>query len=256
MKVGNIVLLSVLLITICTGVAGASLVGYWKMDEGAGTTATCSVNSPANDGTLLGTTAFTTEGVNIDGADDGGIVTGLTGIAGANARTITAWIKAEPGILNAAIVSWGSSWGGAATYGHRFSMKVNNNNTAGQLRVEIGGGYVYGATPINDGQWHHVACTLAQDETVNANVKLYVDGVLETTTGGGTKPINSDAVPINIGWTGVATSQYQFNGVINEVRIYDEELGADEIAALVPEPATLIMLGVGGLGLLKHRRRN
>ncbi len=243
MKKTNCLIVTCLSIALLANVGQASLVGHWKLDEGIGATTACEVDSPTNDGTILGGASFTTSdlapvpGGNSSayvgtGAGGEGVETGLAGIAGANARTITAWIKTEPDALNTAIVSWGSSYGGSSTFGHRFSMKINNINTPGQLRVEIGGGFVYGTTSINDGQWHHVACTLAQDETANANVKLYVDGALETTTGGGSSPINSDAVPVCIGCTGVGT-QMQYKGVIDEVRIYDEELSQADIQAIM-----------------------
>jgi hypothetical protein len=45
-----------------------------------------------------------------------------------------------------------------------------------------------------------------------------------------------------------------FNGAIDDLRIYDNALSAEEVAALVPEPTTIALLGIGGLGLLRRRR--
>jgi len=44
-----------------------------------------------------------------------------------------------------------------------------------------------------------------------------------------------------------------YDGYIDEVRVYDEALDAAAIQALVPEPATIALLGLGGL-LLRRRR--
>jgi hypothetical protein len=43
-------------------------------------------------------------------------------------------------------------------------------------------------------------------------------------------------------------------GYIDEVRISDSALGVNELLFSVPEPATMILLGLGGLNLLKKRR--
>ena len=42
-------------------------------------------------------------------------------------------------------------------------------------------------------------------------------------------------------------------GFIDEVRISDAALSTSELLMVIPEPATLILLGLGGLGLLKRR---
>ena len=42
-------------------------------------------------------------------------------------------------------------------------------------------------------------------------------------------------------------------GFIDEVRISDAALGASDFLFVIPEPMTLVLLGLGGLGLLKRR---
>jgi hypothetical protein len=42
-------------------------------------------------------------------------------------------------------------------------------------------------------------------------------------------------------------------GFIDEVRISDAALDASDFLFVIPEPMTLVLLGLGGLGLLKRR---
>jgi len=44
-----------------------------------------------------------------------------------------------------------------------------------------------------------------------------------------------------------------FYGAIDDVRIYDNALSPAEVMALVPEPATVLLLGAG-LCLIRRRR--
>ena len=46
---------------------------------------------------------------------------------------------------------------------------------------------------------------------------------------------------------------FWFAGELDDFRFYDEALGAEEIGAMIPEPATMILLGLGGLLIRKRR---
>ena len=102
----------------------------------------------------------------------------------------------------------------------------------GLTRVEVTGGWVQGSHPVNDGQWHHIACTFQNDGSPNAtDVKLYVDGAQETTlTSTSSQAINTISNgPVEIG--NDPQGRY-FSGVIDEARIYNRALSAAEIASL------------------------
>lgn len=61
----------------------------------------------------------------------------------------------------------------------------------------------------------------------------------------------------SVTWLGAATFSQprKMVGLIDDARIYGRALNADEIASIVPEPATISLLALGGLGFLTMRRR-
>ncbi len=72
------------------------------------------------------------------------------------------------------------------------------------------------------GEWYHAACTYD-----GSNVKMYIDGLnVKTCPYTGTPVTSSD--PVTIGYAGFHTF---FNGIIDEVRIYNRALNDDEITA-------------------------
>ena len=100
---------------------------------------------------------------------------GYNGVPSTEPRTFMTWVKAVPddtGIL----VNWGHN-----VAGEQIAVRIFNN----VLRVSLSGTVIYGQTVINDGEWHHIA-VVAPDNIV-VNMKLYVDGIEETRTIGGTQ---------------------------------------------------------------------
>jgi hypothetical protein len=98
--------------------------------------------------------------------------------------------------------------------------------------------------------WYHVA---AVRDAVNSQISYYVNGHLEVTL-----PFSNADLSNNAKLTiGQLSEEYihNFAGPIDDVRIYNHALTAQEIAAIVPEPATLVMLGIGGIVLRMRRGR-
>ena len=83
---------------------------------------------------------------------------------------------------------------------------------------------------VPSGQWVHLAATYETTET-GSEIKLYIDGALATTTmleeGVGTTSFND----ILIGYD--AANQTYFDGLIADVRVYNDTLDAAEILAIV-----------------------
>ncbi len=143
-------------------------------------------------------------------------IDGYKGVGGTDARTVEAWIKTST--ANNEIVSWGLN-----STSQKWIMRVNGG---GQLRTEVAGGYIIGSTILTDGQWHHVACVL--DGSAVNNIKLYVDGALETISSSQNIAINTENVTSGDVTIGHGTNNTFFKGSIDNVRIWSAALnGAD-----------------------------
>lgn len=166
--------------------------------------------------TLFGTAQ---NGLHLDGVDDH-IQTTYTGISGSAARTVEAWIKTSAtAVSNQQVIT---DWGSMST-GTRFTMNLLWSNS---IRLEAGGNGLSGTTPVNDGNWHHVAAVY--DPLATNSISLYIDGVLEV-AGNLTVSINTaSTVALKIGER--LDGINNFEGTIDEVRIWDVARSATEIA--------------------------
>jgi hypothetical protein len=199
------------------------LLGWWKLDEVSGGTAEDSSGSD-HSGTLHGDQGWQPNGGKVGGAlkldGDGDYVEvsdesdfDLTGQI-----TVAAWIKTrafDKG-RQAIVAKGGSAW------------RLHRNLKTDNIRFNITYGYepsAVGKVNVNDGQWHHIVG--AYD---GAQLCLYVDGELDSSKKT-SKSIMTNNEPVCIGENSEQTGRY-WNGLIDDVRIYNYALSRDEIAAL------------------------
>jgi len=223
--------------------AQAGLVAHWTLDDGAmdNTTTLATDLVGGHDGTLTNfadpTASWITSGLppvvggttaalEFDGANDYVVATGYQGVTGTQARTVSSWIKVPTdGYIDGEIISWGTNSGG-----QKFIVRIQDSNgTAGALRVEINGGYVVGTTPLNDDTWHHVA-VMFPDGTDNVNdARLFVDGVYDGYSAVQGRSMNTAASEdVRIG---VGHANHEFEGQMDDVRIYDNAQTPADILA-------------------------
>ena len=207
-----------------------SLVAWWKLDEGLGTTVV-DYSGNGHHGKFTGQVEW------VDGIDSGALqfpsgwveMTEYEGVLGTQNRTVTAWIKTTG---YGDIVSWGIS----TEDGKKWIFCVNHNagnGTFEALRTECAGSRIVGSTVLTDGQWHHVASVLdsAGTPTIN-NIKLYVDGVREVISDSVVVDVNTTSEGRTV-WLGEGHHSRMFPGLIDDVRIYDRALTQDEIKLLM-----------------------
>ncbi|MFK7949935.1 MAG: LamG-like jellyroll fold domain-containing protein [Saprospiraceae bacterium] len=134
------------------------------------------------------------------------------GIGGNGDRTMEAWINST--VANKEMISWGIN---SST--EKWSFRINGNGT---IRAEVNGGFIYGTTNVDDGQWHHVACVLTGSNIANA--QLYVDGVLETVGANQSQTVNTNTTTnVTIGH---GRNNTYFSGLMDDVRIWNTTLSA------------------------------
>jgi hypothetical protein len=244
----RLLLPALFLLGVCTSHAG--LVFHYAFDESSGTTAADSSGS-GNTGTLNGMTGteWTTGKVggalSFDGTNDYVEAIGYKGISGTNAQTVAFWFQTSNSGVQMPLVAYGDFW-----------LALLNNNVVGLI---LDGNNFYAGSNLTDGDWHHFAVTIPANST-SGDVVLYVDGA--GTNGSGTTLINM--APANDVLIGKVT--LLFNGLLDDVRMYDHALSAGEVSALAamgsstaPEPASVFaslgLLTAAGCGLREWRRR-
>ncbi|MHC4596871.1 MAG: LamG domain-containing protein, partial [Planctomycetota bacterium] len=209
------------------------LVGWWKFDDGSGTTAKDSSRN-GHDGTLNGDPQWVAGqlggALDFDGAGDFVEVPHNPSLSITNEITIAAWTNMRGNASGEmAIVSKG---GWSAN-----DLPYELTETPGSIiywQFYDDGGRDNCAPPSPPvDEWHHIAATY--DGTI---FKCYIDGQLAQEWGYvGKMPENTASVTIGRRSRG-GTS---FNGMIDEVAIFNRALGAEEIPNL--------MIGMGDFGL-------
>ena len=210
----------------------AGLVLHWKLNGVSGPTAADS-SGAGNNGTVVGASWNPSGGIlggalQFDGTDDY-VWSSYQGITGSNPRTCAAWIKTDR--PSGEIMTWGDRDIDAARW-------VVWLDQTGVLRVDVGGGYIFGTTVLTDDLWHHIAVTSGGSTT--DNIALYVDGRIETISGIVSRSINTKArATAKLGvFQLLYLKGYYFGGLIDDARIYDRVLSLREIWNLAKTATT------------------
>ena len=229
---------------------------FYHFDAGVGTAVLDSAGS--NSGTLVGSVlpqwiapgeqgsaalSFSGNGVYNSATNQSAVQTSsnLATILGSTS-TLDVWVKTTQ-------VGSNSHYQAPAITGADQAGSANDINwgvldATGRIGLYVGdSGGVFSTNPINDGQWHNVAMT--RDATTGV-IQLFVDGVLNATglgdVGAKSAPFNLISALSNVAADGATfTGGNYFNGQLDELSIYNQVLGANDIAGfgLVPAPPTL-----------------
>ena len=115
------------------------------------------------------------------------------------------------------------------------------------ISAEHGSGY-------NDGEWYHLAVVFDRDDTTPTTVTVtnYINGVpLGSVTVENMDAVGDGTRDIEIGEFD-GTGAVHFEGMMDRVAISNETLAPGSF--VIPEPATLILLGLGSIATLRRKR--
>lgn len=225
------------------GQIASGLLNYWDFEGDAADSASLypgHSSATNNDGSINGNVTFTTS------KDAGfGRAGNFPGVAGDNITiedptagtddidrtgadlSISIWFQAA---------SWTAGWQAILAHGEGQDYRIARSGTSNPARfsavvgtTDMQTGTTYGATPAGDGLWHHLVVTGVNGGTG----RLYVDGVLESTSTGLNDPtvsIGSNTTRLCIGCN--PANGREFNGLIDEVAMWNRELTPAEITAI------------------------
>jgi hypothetical protein len=206
---------------------------HWRLDETSGTTAADATGNGFN-GTYFGSVSRGAPGVAGSGAvtfnGTNALVASATSIPAQPTFSVEAWFRTTTQ-RGGKLVGFGNSQSGTSSNYDRHVYMTD----AGRLVFGVFAGSYPGSVQsiqstgsYNDGNWHHVVGTLGR-----GGMTLFVDGAAV-----GTNPtalasfyngywrVGGDNLN---GWPARPTSSY-FNGVIDEVAVYDYALTAGQAA--------------------------
>ncbi len=206
--------------------AEKNLVGWWKLDETAGTTVADS-SKHERKGTLEDGLSFDSssapgrigKALKFDGKQNRIKVTGYKGVTGMTPRTAAVWIKTSKN--RGDIIRWGSNDAGKI-----FRIGF----IRGHVGLDPSGGYLYMNENIADDKWHHVVIVVTEGDPPNLHdhAKLYLDGKPAAIHDIGLL----DLWPLDTGDQEEVTIGRGFSGLIDEVRLNDRALTGEEIEQL------------------------
>jgi len=227
---------ALLLGMVPTRVADADLVGWWRFNEGSGDTANDSSGN-GHHGTLLGNPEW---------------VAGPDGFGGALAFHPDKCIGVDCGFFDPTngtgqfTVAFWAFWDGTGTYQHFITKSAAWGADTMMFQVELWGAHTDASYTDRVGISHATAGSVAffimpKNEWVHlavtfdgTNAVIYLNGVDEE----GPKPfsIGPDVdAQVEIGYTSTRPSGIDrtFEGILDEVRIYDKALTVDEIQVVM-----------------------
>ena len=205
-----------------------NLVGWWKLDELSGSVCMDSA-APAQNG------VYTSPELAIPGATP---TTGTAARFNGTTAKVDVPFSAELNPPQFTVALWVNVQGGSSSYRSPLTSRESvpmagyvfyaGQNNLWQFWTGAGSGWkVLNAGAVKINEWIHLAGTYDGSST-----RFYTNGVLAGSTNAAFQPNSKYPTRIGSGGSEQATGQYWFPGSVDDVRIYNIALSAQQIAAL------------------------
>jgi len=215
------------------------LLGYWKMDEGTGTSTTADASGNANNLTMTAMESgdwvagqIGAYALDFDGSAEWLTVadpaSGVLDIVDGADFTITGWFNRDLFAADHTIVAKKTN----QTTNAGYVVWVDNNGSTDYLNFELSDGTdtytAAGATDLSATGWHHFAAVWND----NTGMYIYLDGRLDGSTTTSTSSINSlaNANAFRIG--AESDDGVPFDGKIDDIKLYGKALSEDAVKRL------------------------
>ena len=212
------------------------MLSYWKLDETSGTTYTDFFSG--NDGTAVNAptpvpTGQVSGAQSFDGVNDQ--ISAPSNIIYDWAFNVSFsfefWMNHSTSVPSSAEVIVGRKndvssnlaiWVGLDGSTGKITFSVRSKKTS----IPVEDYFVQGPS-LNDGLWHHVVAV--RDASTN-ELRIYVDGVLKNSIlTSYTEGFDAPSSQITIGWFDALDNAYRYNGIIDELAIYNSVLSPTQI---------------------------
>jgi len=215
----------------------SGLVGEWKFDQDVDATSTTAYDSTGNNNhatlvnspTRASSTCIVGNCLSFNGLNSYLLITDpLSEVLDPTTQyTLSVWIKTTSSNTYEFIVSKtsGGSGGGYELFMTSGKIRFSSCDASGSCT----GGYFDITTDAsyNDGLWHLIIATVKTDDVA----QIYVDGVFVKQSSTVTQSNIANNYNLVIGGRG-PTGSNPFNGLLDDVRIYNRQLSSDEVKQL------------------------
>lgn len=207
----------------------SGLVGWWAFDSDAK-----DYSGNGNDGVVSGA-LFENGYAKFDGVDDTVIMQNSPSLELEKATTLSAWVKIEGNknqVYDKIVFRGCYDSNQGICYSLSLSYYTDNGILFGLSTSIENGKWMYSTSAPESNKWYHIVASYDSSTGVSS---IYINGVLDrslTNFFSGTIRKDSGDPRFRIGSGNYAPANDVFKGSIDEVRIYNRALSADEVSAL------------------------